>query len=301
MNIIIFGAGAIGSLFGALLNRNNDVTLIGRPYHINVIKKNGLKIEGKTKLYLNMAAMENIKQLKKTPDLLILAVKSYDTTQASKTIKKLVDRNTIVLTLQNGLDNIDKIEKFIDRDHILVGVTTQGAYLSKPGVVRHTGLGKTTIGELNGEESERLKNIIRIFNESFIETVYSENITRDIWIKAIINSCINPITTIFRCKNGYLQKNPILNNIVRKIIDESINVANKHGMNISKKFVLDKTKKVVKSTEKNYSSMLQSFNKGQKTEIDSINKKIVEIGKFYSIDVSLNELMVDIIESLTLN
>jgi len=301
MNIIIFGAGAIGSLFGALLNRNNDVTLIGRPYHINVIKKNGLKIEGKTKLCLNMVAMENIKQLEKTPDLLILTVKSYDTTQASKSIKKLVDKNTIVLTLQNGLDNIDKIEKFIDRDQILAGVTTQGAYLSKPGVVRHTGLGKTTIGELNGEESERLKNIIRIFNESFIETVHSENITRDIWIKAIINSCINPITTIFRCKNGYLQKNPILNNIVRKIIDESTNVANKHGMNISKKFVLDKTKKVVKSTEKNYSSMLQSFNKGQKTEIDSINKKIVEIGKFYSIDVSLNELMVDIIESLTLN
>lgn len=299
MNIVIYGAGAIGSLFGALLNKYNDVILIGRSYHINEIKNKGLIIEGKTKLFIDILAEENSTRLKKTPELLILTVKSYDTTQAIKKIKQFINKNTTILTIQNGLDNVEKIEKFINRNQILAGITTHGAYLSKPGVVRHTGLGKTIIGELNGKETERLKKILKIFNDSFIETFYSKNITREIWVKAIINSCINPITTIFRCKNGYLMKNPILEKMVEQILLESTKVANIKGMKISKKYIQDTIRNVIKSTSNNYSSMLQSLSKGKPTEIGSINKKIVEIGKSRSIDVSLNQIIVDIIETIS--
>ena len=163
MNIVIFGAGAIGSLIGAKLSKNNYVILHGRKSHIDKIKKDGLKIIGKT----------------------------------------------IILTIQNGLDNIEIIKKWVNASQIMIGVTTEGSLFVKPGYIKHTGTGITKIGVLDGHHSNIIKQIVNLFNESKINTILSENILKEIWIKAIINSCVNPLTTIFRCKNGYLLRNPI--------------------------------------------------------------------------------------------
>ena len=298
MNIVIFGAGAIGSLIGALLNKKNKVTLIGRPHHINEIKKNGLIIEGKTQLKIKISAEDDIEKLDFSPDLLILTVKSFDTEPAMRQVKKISDQNTIFLSLQNGLDNIEKIEKFIDSRQIIVGTTTHGAFFSKSGCIVHTGIGSTFLGELNGMKTDRLEKIIDIFNKSSIKTDFSKNIIKEVWIKAIINSSINPLTTIFRCRNGYLLENPILEKIVEKICFESTNVAKNYGICIQQNFSLNKTKKVIRFTSDNYSSMFQSIRKCKKTEINSINGKIVEIGKKHSVDVSLNKILVKIVTSI---
>jgi 2-dehydropantoate 2-reductase len=137
MNILIFGAGAIGSLIGANLSKNNNVILIGRKSHISSIKKNKLIIKGKTNLKVKINAKETVDDLKFKPDILILTVKSYDTEHAILQVKNIISENTIVLSLQNGLDNIDKIRKYISFEKIIVGVTTHGAFFSKPGIIRN--------------------------------------------------------------------------------------------------------------------------------------------------------------------
>jgi len=297
MKIVVFGAGAIGSFIGGVLSKNNDVVLIGRKQHVNSIKEKGLKIQGKTKLNVKIRAEDDIGKIDFSPDILILTVKSYDTENAIKEAKKIINENTLVLSFQNGLDNIEKIKKHVNENQILVGITTHGCIFSKPGIITHTGIGKTTIGDFN-KEPNRTKDIIDMFNKAGIKTTLSQDIEKETWIKGIINSSINPLTSFFGCKNGYLIENPILEKIVEKICEESTNVANVNNFNLSCGEMIDKTKEVIRDTAENYSSMLQSIQNSKKTEIDSINGKIVELGEKNNLDVSLNKLLVHLIKSL---
>ena len=155
----------------------------------------------------------------------------------------------------------------------------------------YIGKGKTIIGELHGCKTDRINHIVDVFNKVGIDTIVSENIINDIWFKGVINSSINPLTTIFQCKNGYLLKNPILEEIVEKICRESTNIAKINGINISYNQTIQKTKEVIKNTSENYSSMLQSFKKSKKTEINSINGKLVEIGKKHDSILLMNEIL----------
>ena len=298
MNIIIFGAGAIGSFIGGMLSKNNDVALIGRKTHVDSIKKNGLTIEGKTKLNIKIKAEENISNIDFSPDLLILTVKSFDTEDAIKEAKKIIGKNTLVLSFQNGLDNIEKIKKHIDEKQIIVGITTHGCIFSEPGKIIHTGIGKTVIGKPTENELQHVVDIVDIFNKSGIKTSLNKDILREIWIKGIVNSSINPLTSFFQCKNGYLLENPILEKTVEKICEESTNVANVNGFNLSIEDMINKTKEVIRDTSENYSSMLQSIQQNKETEIDSINGKIVELGEKNNLDVSLNKLLVHLIKNL---
>jgi 2-dehydropantoate 2-reductase len=297
MNIVVFGAGAIGSFIGALLSKNNNVVLIGRKPHIDVIKKNGLKIKGKTKLKIKINSEEKIDNINFQPDLIILTVKSYDTENAIKEAKQTIKKDTIILPLQNGLDNIEKIKKYVHSKQIISGITTNGCVFSKPGLIIHTGIGKTVFGELDGKKSKRIINIVDMFNESGIKSNISNNIIKEIWIKAIVNSSINPLTTFFKCKNGYLLENPILEKIVEKICAESTKIANTANLNLYYNDMINETKKVIKETSENYSSMLQSIQKNKKTEIESINGVIVELGEKSKMDVSLNNTLVNLIKN----
>ena len=299
MKIVIVGAGAIGSLFGALLAKNNTVVLVGRAPHITAIQHNGLNINGKTHLHVKLSAVESVKDVPISPNLILLTVKSYDTETAIKHTLPLIHDETVVVSLQNGLDNIEKIEHIVDKDRILAGVTTHGAIFSNPGVIRHTGKGKTILGELDGTRSKHLENIVRLFNEAGIETQISDDIVKEIWAKAIINSSINPLTAFFNCKNGYLLENPLLQKIVETICEESTHVAQAEGIKLTAPDMIQRTKEVIRDTASNYSSMLQSVQQRKKTEIDSINGKLVTIGKQHRIDTSLNKILVELVTSLT--
>ncbi len=299
MNIIIFGAGAIGSLLGGMLSKSNNVLLIGKKNHVSAIKKSGLIIKGKTNLKVKINAEISVNNVNYIPDLFILTVKAYDTESAIIQAKNIIKPKTTVLSLQNGLDNINKMKKHLQSKQIIAGVTTHGATFSKPGLINHTGIGSTIIGELNGKITDRIEKIVDIFNKARIKTTISRNIIKEIWVKAIVNSSINPLTTFFQCKNGYLLENPILENLVEKIANESTSIANAYGINIMHEDMIKKTKNVIKNTKENYSSMLQSYKKGKKTEIDSINGKIVDIGKQHHVESFMNEIMVYSINSIS--
>ncbi len=299
MNIVIMGAGAIGSLFGGLLSKKNNVMLIGRTSHVNAIRKNGLNIEDKTQLNVKIPAQDTINKVTLSPDILILTVKSFDTRSAINQAMQIIDDDTIILSLQNGLDNINIIKKVVHSNQIIAGITTHGAFFSKPGVIRHTGKGKTVLGELNGKKTGRIKHIADLFNEADIETIVSEDIIKEIWIKAIVNSSINPLTTFFQCKNGYLLKNPILEKIVEKVCKESTSIAKANGINLLYQHTIQKTKEVIRNTSENQSSMLQSFKRGKKTEIDSINGKFIDIGRVRTIDTPMNEILIYLVKTMS--
>ncbi len=292
MKIVVFGAGAIGSFFGGMLSKNNRVCLIGRKPHINAIKKNNLKINGKTEYSTKIEAVESIEYIDFKPDIVIFSVKSYDTLGGVKQVSSLIDSDTLFISIQNGLDNIKKISNYVKQDNIAVCVTTNGVIFQKPGVITHTGFGTTLLGMIDNKKDPRVFNFLKILNQSGIKSELSNDIRKDIWIKGIINSSINPLTAFFNCKNGYILKNPVLSNILSKVCLESCNVAVSNGIDVEFDDVLEKTKNVIGCTEENYSSMLQSVKKNKKTEINSINGVIVKMGLNKNQDVFLNRVLV---------
>jgi 2-dehydropantoate 2-reductase len=295
MKILVVGAGAIGSLFGAYLSRTNDVVLLGRTPHISAIEREGLLISGKTSMRCYLTAVDTIIKIPAPQDLILLTVKSYDTETAMKQIRNLIHAETMVITLQNGLGNVETMERIIQRRQILAGVTTHGVIFSQPGEILHTGKGHTLLGELTGDHSPRLQAIVQLFRDAGIEADATDNIIRELWVKAIINSSINPITAFFQCRNGYLLQNAILENIVEQVCEESTNIASRAGLLVKTNEMIKRTKDVIRQTAENYSSMAQSIQQGKRTEIDSINGYFIKTGKRHKIKTPLNSMLVDLV------
>jgi len=298
MNILVMGAGAIGSFFGGILSKENKVILVGRKKHVDEINKNGLIIKGKTNLKVNVKAVEKADNLSEIFDLVLITVKAYDTSIASKEIKKIISDKTLVLSMQNGLDNIKKITRYIDRNKVLAGITTNGVIFEKPGKIVHTGTGYTTIGEMDYKNNNRADKIVKIFNKSGIKTSLSKNIGKEIWEKAVANSSINTLTTFFKCKNGYLLKNPVLERLVERICMESTKIARANNILLKSDDMISKTKSIIKDTSNNHSSMFQSFLNKKPLEIDCINGILKEIGKKKNVDTTLNEILIRSIKNM---
>ena len=293
MRILVFGAGAIGSLFGAKLSKYNDVTLLGREEHIQKIRERGLIIRGKTRAIFYLNAISRLEDYKTEPDIVIITVKSYDTDTALKNIVDYLGKGIYVMSLQNGLDNMEKMKKFFDKEKIIVGLTTEASLFLKPGEIEHTGKGKTTIG--SPKNTRFLEQLHQEFVKAGFETRISNNIERDVWRKAIVNACINPLTAIFGIKNGVL-KNKVLSEIVRDICRESIEVARGVGIEIDYEDMLGEIWEVIDLTSENLSSMLQSIIKGRKTEIDSINGYIYNLGKKVGVEAKINKLLTELVK-----
>ncbi len=208
MKIAIVGSGAMGSLYGAYLHKSGEeVYLINKwKEHINTINKVGLVIEeGDKKLKFYPKAVTNSKDIS-IVDLAIVFVKSTKTEEAILENKNIIGENTYVLTLQNGYGNGEKIEKYINKNRIIVGTTGEGCTTIKAGYIKHAGSGDTYIGMFSGKEDNILKRLENILNNSGFNAHICKDPRELIWDKLIINIGINAITAILGIKNGEILK-----------------------------------------------------------------------------------------------
>ncbi len=252
------GAGALGSVLGALLSRRNDVLLVTRGRHLDAIKENGLRITG---LINEVFHLDAEKYYPGGFDLVIITVKAYQTEEAKKAVMREYS-GEMVITFQNGVGIVDMLK---DLD-IIGGSTSMGATRIAPGIVKYAGEGDTYIGEVNGKISERVIKIAKNFTSCGIETVPVDNIIERRWIKAAVNACINPLTAILGIKNGEL-RNSYLNNIVRCVARECEEVLKDKGITAD---IYTEAEKVIDATSENISSMLQDIKHKRRTEIDYI-------------------------------
>ncbi|MHC1566804.1 MAG: ketopantoate reductase family protein [Candidatus Syntropharchaeia archaeon] len=289
--IMVMGAGALGSLFGGLLaDSGYDVILVGRKKHVDAINKNGLRISGLTDKIIDVKAST-------TPvdaDLILFTVKSYDTEKAARELR--IEKDTTVLSLQNGMGNEEKIASIIGEEHVLGGITSYGALFVEPGHIKHTGIADTFIGELNGEITQRAKKICEMFKNAGIKTEITDNIREKIWEKLVINVGINAPTSICRIKNGMLLEIPEMKWIMEKAVEEAVEVAKRMGIKITNP--LEKVIDVATKTRENESSMLQDIKKGKRTEIDAINGIIVELGEKFGIPTPVNRTLFSLVKGI---
>jgi 2-dehydropantoate 2-reductase len=300
MKIVIVGPGAMGCLSAVLLQRAKQELWIldKRKDRAEKIAKQGISTQG---LSGNLQADVKITTSPQdigTADLVIISVKSYDTKEAIKHALPLIGKATTILTLQNGIGNLEIIGEIAGQGKIIAGVTNQGATLLDIGSVRHAGRGETIIGGLDGKITPELRCVREVFNKSGIETKISRDIKGLLWSKLIINAGINALSAITRLANGKLIEFEWTRRILREAAAEATKVAKRKRIKLIYDDPLAKVEAVCEATAANISSMLQDVFKKKRTEIDFINGVIVRQGQELGIATPVNSLLTDLVKTI---
>ena len=301
MKIAVVGPGALGCLIAGLLRSKTreEIWLIDNlPERVKRIAQDGIRLEGLSgPIHTKINVSADPKEAGSC-DLVILCVKSYSTEDACKDIKELVSKETFVMTLQNGIGNVQILNDQFGQDKVIAGITNHGATLLAPGHVRHAGKGETIIGTSSGKVLGPVKEMAGILSKAGLETKLSKDIDSVIWGKLVINVGINALTAITHLKNGALIEYDGTREILRSAVQEAVKIVKRKRVKLAYDDPIQKVESVCKATAANISSMLQDVLNNKRTEIDFINGAIVRQGKSLGIPTPVNGVLADLVRTI---
>jgi 2-dehydropantoate 2-reductase len=300
MRIAIIGAGAMGSIFGAMLSAASDVVLVDPlEKHVRAIEETGLTVErtdGSRKIF-RLHATTDPATLAPDFDLAVIFTKSPDTRDAVLTAKSLLKPAGTALTLQNGLGNLDEIVRVLGPASALVGVTSHGGTMIGPGHVRHAGEGPTFVAGAS-PDTRGIDAVVAAFRTAGIDTSRTDDPDTLIWGKLVINVGINALAAILRVPNGILAITPPCEPLMAQAVAEAVAVAERLNIPLPYENPLAHVKEVCRKTAENRASMLQDILRGARTEVSVINRAIVERGEALGIATPCNRFLSEMIEAL---
>ncbi len=300
MRIVVMGAGSMGCLLGGYLARADHRVFLVDPLteRTEIIATDGITVEGVGGDFEVEASAGPIYAGDAPPDLVLVCVKAYDTTAAANDIAGFLGAHTVVLTLQNGVGNIERLAYTLPRKQLLAGTTSLGANLLSPGRVHHAGEGKTHIGDVYGERSDRAEKIAALFTEARLPAVAADDIHELVWNKLAVNVGINALTALLRVRNGRILAAEGATKILEPAVAECIAVAEESGVCLDPETVMARVKDVARRTASNRSSMLMDILGGRRTEIDAINGAVVHRGRELGVAVPVNETLTHLVHAL---
>ncbi|MDY6843654.1 MAG: 2-dehydropantoate 2-reductase [Thermodesulfobacteriota bacterium] len=300
MKILVVGPGAMGCLFAYLLSKGgNDVCILDKKAErAKIISENGIRVEGISGNHkVHVPVTTKIEELNQ-PDLVILAVKSYDTEKAIQSVIMGLKEECFVLSVQNGLGNIEAISQCVGVESTIGGTTSQGATMLGIGHIRHAGIGETVIGSFQIGMKSKIEEIKGIFDASQIPTDITDDVEGLLFSKVIINVGINPLTAILRLKNGMLLHYKETLDFLECLVNEAVAVAQSKKVQLIYDNPLGKVKEVAYKTGANISSMLQDVLNQKKTEISYINGAINRLGDELGVETPANKLVTFLVNTL---
>ncbi|WP_101295067.1 ketopantoate reductase family protein [Halegenticoccus soli] len=290
MEIVVFGAGSLGSLIGGLLARRHAVTLVGRDPHVARVREAGLRVSGAIDARVRPDALTDLGG--RSADLAIVTVKSYDTASAADALAA-ADADA-ALSLQNGLTE----EALADRldAPVLAGTATYGARLLAPGRVECTGVGEIALGPREGGRSALAARVGEAFRAAGLETAVATDMPRRRWEKLAVNAGVNAATALARVENGALADGEAAS-LARTAARETARVARAEGVRLTDRRAREALDEVVEATAANRSSMLQDVEAGRRTEVDAINGAVVNRARRRGLDAPTNRTLAGLIRA----
>lgn len=298
---ILGGAGAMGGLIGGrLAQAGNDVTLVDvAKAAVDNINAHGLLIDEKAGGTTTVQVKAVTEPASVGPvDLLIVFVKCYHTETAVRGAAPLIGDHTLVLSLQNGWGNAPKIASIVGQARVLVGVTYHSGTVLGPGHIKHTGIGDTHMGELNGGVSDRLQQVVDTFNAAGLPTHASDNVLTTIWMKLVLNVCTLPASALLHFYAHQMVEHDGTLSVMREMLKEAITVA--HAQNIPLDFDerWEAITGLLRRAVGGKASMLQDVENKRRTEIDVVNGAIVDAGQRLGIPTPYNQSLVWLVKAL---
>jgi len=292
MDVVVFGAGSLGSLVGGLLARTHEVTLVGRDPHVARVRADGLRVSGAVDARVRPDATTDGTAL--TADLAVVTVKSFDTPAAADALA--TGSFDAVLSLQNGLTEETLAAELEPDARVLAGTATYGARLRDPGHVECTGCGRVVLGARDGGTDPWAERVGKAFRDAGVETLVAADMPRRRWEKLAVNAGINAVTALARVPNGALA-DPPGGSLACDAARETARVARREGVDLSDDRATEAIRRVVDATAPNHSSMLQDVTGDGRTEVDAINGEVVSRARQHDLSVPVNRVLTDLVRT----
>ena len=283
IQVAVLGAGAVGCYYGGMLARaGHRVTLIGRPVHVDAFRKSGLRFEGLT--FDERVAVEASTDASavRGARLVLFCVKSTDTEQAAAQIAPHLDADALVVNLQNGVDNTERIQAKLS-NRVIPAAVYVATEMAGPGHLKHHGRGDLVIGSSSAD-------IKTLFEAAGVPVLLSDNVAGELWAKLVVNCAYNALSAIAQLPYGRMIEGPGIREVMRDVVDETLAVAKASGVRMAPD-MLAQTYRIAEAMPTQYSSTAQDLARGKPTEIDHLNGYVVRRGEALGIPTPANRTL----------
>jgi 2-dehydropantoate 2-reductase len=299
MRMAVMAAGAVGGYFGArMAAAGHDVAFIARGTHLDAICRDGLKIESTLgDLHLKDVKVTDDPRQVGPADVVLFAVKLWDTETAGEQTRPLIGSNTRVITLQNGVDSVERLAPILGDDATIGGSTYVVARIARPGVIRQTGpMAKVHCGRLDGGFDPVLANYVEQIKAANIDITLTDHMLLDIWKKFVLLSGTSGITASTRQPLGVIRDDEDMRAFFYKLMHETMAVGHAAGVEFPPDFPaeLDRSVAAFPSTMK--ASMANDLDAGKRLELDWLAGKVVALGRKYGISTPSHEAVYAILK-----
>lgn len=305
MKILIIGAGAMGSLFaGRLRSQTAEVFLYNRNNpHVEKINQSGLTIveRDNKETIIPLAVVQEVSG--DIYDLVVVMLKTHATKNVLTQIKDSFSPNTLFVTMQNGLGNLETMADIFPNNSIVAGTLGCGASVEDNGRILHRGWGTNFIGQpADKRAQEKLVEFVELLNQSGLETELADDVQTVIWNKLFVNLAYNSLSALTRLRNGDIVNTEDGQNVLRSIVTEAAEIAKAEGVTVDTETVIVRCIKMGQEQfPTNKSSMLMDVLHKRKTEIDTINGAVAKLGKKHGILTPYNDMITGIIKVIEAN
>jgi 2-dehydropantoate 2-reductase len=292
MKVLVMGAGAVGCFYGGKLARaGHDVTFIARGENLSGLRNSALSVK-------SIHGDFRLPQVTATDrpdevgicDLVLICVKSYDTEKTVELIRSAVGPATLVLSLQNGVENEDILTRSLGAAQVLGGMVYIGAELTAPGSVLHSFSGRLVFGERSGKRTARAEQLEKSFLAADIQTELSTDIATTLWDKLMWNAAFNAVATLTRSTVGEVLANPHTRTLIRETMLEVIAVARAQGLPLATSRADEHIESSQSPTMAAFStSMAQDLRQRKRLEYDALNGAVVRFGERFQVPTPLNK------------
>jgi 2-dehydropantoate 2-reductase len=298
MRIVIMGAGGLGGYFGArLAAAGNDVAFVARGAHLAAIKQNGLRVtSARGDLHLPDVVATDDPSTLAPADVVMIAVKLWDTETAAETVKSLVRPGTAVVSFQNGVSKDAALARILGREAVIGGVGQIGVVIASPGVIAHTGtMAKLTFGELDNARSARVESLLATCTTAGIDAEIADDINLATWQKFAFLVGMSACTASMRSTLGPIRANPQTRDFLRDVIGEVVAVGRALGIPLAENFAEQRMAMIEALPPQMTASMQGDLARGNRLEVPWLSGAVVEMGKQVGVSTPLNRAVFDIL------
>jgi len=286
------GAGAVGCYYGAMLGRAGlEVTLIARPQHVEAVRSAGLRLQtSSSDEFIKLKASTEAEAVRGA-QLVLFSVKSTDTEAAGEAMAPHLARDAAIVTLQNGVDNAERLAATLGRE-VIPAVVYVAVEMAGAGHVRHHGRGELVIGRARASQA-----IVAAFAGAGVKVEISDNVMGALWAKLIVNSAYNALSAITQLPYGRLVQNAGVPAIMDDVVDECLAVAKAAGVHVPGD-MHDAVRRIAQTMPGQYSSTAQDLARKKKTEIEHLNGFVVRKGEALGVRTPVNGVLLALVRAL---
>jgi len=298
--VAVVGAGGVGSVFGGRLGAaGHEVWLVHRRREVvEALRRDGLCLEGPDSSTQRVAvhATDDTRDVGSV-DLVLILTKSTDTRAAAESARTLLDGHTLVVTLQNGLGNLETIAEVLGGERTLLGMTYVGAALLGPGHARLTAAGKTFVGEPNGTRTDRVERLAQSLSMAGLPTEATDGLWEMVWGKLVINAALNATCALTGASGESALRSPAAYDLLGLVAEETAVVASALGIRLPYADPAARVRQHCRDVGPSKPSMLQDMERGRPTEIEAINGAVVREGQRLGVPTPYNEALLLLVKA----